>query len=76
MKVSAKEAGRDPSKIELTVSPSAYRFGSTLDLGVVRAFAQIGVTRIIASAFEAGGHEPRDMERYVKRIQDDIIAKL
>jgi probable F420-dependent oxidoreductase len=76
MKQSAKEAGRDPSKIELTVSPSAWKFGSTLDVGVVRAYAQIGVTRIIASAFEAGGSEPADVERYVKRLQDDVIAQL
>ena len=76
MKASANEAGRDPARIELTVSPSSYRFGSTLDLGVCKAYAEIGVTRIVSSAFEAGGTEPADMQRYIRRIQDEIVARL
>ena len=76
MKASAREHGRDPSKIELSVSPSAYKFGGTLDVGICRAYAQIGVTRLVASAFEAGGTEPADMERYVKRLQDEVIARI
>src|SRR5476651_229371 len=76
MKVSAKDAGRDASKIELTVSPSAYRFGSTLDLGIVRAYADLGVSRILVGAFEAGGTEPADIERFVKRVQDEVVARL
>jgi probable F420-dependent oxidoreductase len=76
MKASAKEAGRDPAKIELSVSPSAYKYGATLDLGICKAYADIGVTRLVGSAYEAGGTEPADMERYVKRLQDDIVARL
>jgi hypothetical protein len=76
MKAAAKEFGRDPAKIELSVSPTSWKFGSTMDLGICRAYAQLGVTRLIISAYEAGGHEPADIERYVKRFQDDIVARL
>ncbi|HTJ64963.1 MAG TPA: LLM class F420-dependent oxidoreductase [Alphaproteobacteria bacterium] len=76
MNASAKEHGRDPSKIELSVSPTAYKFGASLDLGIVRAYADLGVSRIIVGAFEAGGTEPADMERFVKRVQDEVVARL
>ncbi|MDB5392548.1 MAG: putative F420-dependent oxidoreductase, Rv2161c family [Rhodospirillales bacterium] len=76
MKTAAKEAGRDPAAIELSVSPSSYRFGCSLDLGVCKAYAQLGVARLIISAYEAGGTEPAAIERYVKRFQDEIVARL
>jgi probable F420-dependent oxidoreductase len=76
MKGAAKEAGRDPAGIELSVSPSSYRHGATLDLGICKAYADIGVTRLVGSAYESGGTGPADMERYVKRLQDEIVARL
>ncbi len=76
MNASAKEHGRDPSKIELSVSPTAWKFGASLDLGIVRAYADLGVSRIIVGAFEAGGTEPADIERFVKRVQDEVVARL
>jgi probable F420-dependent oxidoreductase len=76
MRAAAKEAGRDPADIELTVSPTSWKFGSSLDIGVVRAYAALGVSRIIISAYEAGGSEPADIDRLIKRHQDEILAKL
>jgi probable F420-dependent oxidoreductase len=76
MNASAKEAGRDPSKIELSVSATSWKFGASLDVGIVRAYAQLGVTRLITGAFEAGGTEPADMERFIKRVQDEVVARL
>ena len=76
MNQSAKEAGRDPSKIELSVSATSWKFGASLDVGIVRAYADLGVTRLITGAFEAGGTEPKDMERFIKRVQDEVVAKL
>jgi probable F420-dependent oxidoreductase len=76
MRAAAIEAGRDPDAIELTVSPASWKFGASFDLGAARAYAALGVTRLIVSAYEAGGSEPADIERFVKRHQDEILAKL
>ena len=75
MRSAAKEAGRNPDDIELTVSPSSWKFGSSLDLGVIRAYADLGVSRMIISAYEAGGTEPADIERLIKRHQE-LLAQL
>jgi len=75
MRRAAKEAGRDPAEIELTVSPASWKHGGSLDLGVLRAYAQIGVSRFIVSAYEAEGREPADIERLVNRHRD-LIARI
>ena len=76
MRAAAKEAGRDPDKIELSVSPCAFKFGATAALGVVKAYADLGVTRIVTVANEAMSSEIPQIERFIKKIQDDVIARL
>jgi probable F420-dependent oxidoreductase len=66
----AREAGRDPATIELTVSPTSWKYGGSLDLGILRAYAALGVTRFIISSYEAEGREPADIERLVHRHRD------
>jgi len=75
MRQAAREAGRDPSSIELTVSPTSWKFGSSLDLGVLRAYADLGVSRIIISAYEAEGSGPAEIERLIKR-HEELLARL
>ncbi len=76
MSAAAKESGRDPQKIELTFSPSSWRFGASLDLGIMKAYAALGVSRLIAVAHEAMSTDLRDIERFIKKCQDDVIARL
>jgi hypothetical protein len=76
MNRAAREAGRDPAKIELTFSPSSWKFGASLDLGIMKAYADLGVTRLIAVAHEAMSTEIADIERFVKKCQDEVIARL
>jgi probable F420-dependent oxidoreductase len=76
MSAAAKESGRDPGKIELTFSPSSWKFGASLDLGIMRAYAALGVSRLIAVAHEAMSTDLRDIERFVKKCRDDVIARL
>jgi probable F420-dependent oxidoreductase len=76
MRTAAKEAGRDPDKIEITVSPAAWRFGASADLGIMKAYADLGVSRLIMVANEATSTELADIERYVKNILNHVIAKL
>jgi probable F420-dependent oxidoreductase len=76
MRTAAKEAGRDPDAIELTVSPSAWKFGATRDFHVVKAYADLGVTRILMLADEAMSTDVGDIERYIKTCQDEVISRL
>jgi probable F420-dependent oxidoreductase len=76
MNVAAKEAGRDPAKIELTFSASSWKFGASLDLAIVKAYADLGVSRLICVAHEAMSTELGDIERFVKTCQDNVIARL
>jgi probable F420-dependent oxidoreductase len=76
MRAAAREAGRNPDGIELTVSPTSWQFGASLDLGIVKAYADLGVSRVIAVAHEAMSTELADIERWVKQVQDRVIARL
>ncbi len=76
MNQAAKEAGRDPAKIELTVSPCSWKFGASLDYGVMKAYADLGVSRLIAVAHEAMSTELNDIERFVKKCLDEVISRL
>ncbi|MCP5041333.1 MAG: LLM class F420-dependent oxidoreductase, partial [bacterium] len=48
----AREAGRDPSAIELTIWPGSYDFSRTFDLDFVRAYTDAGASRVIISNAE------------------------
>ena len=76
MRAAAKEAGRDPDAIELTVSPTAWRFGASSDLGIMKAYADAGASRLIMIANEALSTDMRDIERHVKKVLNEVIAKL
>ena len=76
MRQAAKDAGRDPDAIELTVSPSAWKFGATRDFHIVKAYADLGVSRILMMAEEALSTDVAEIERYIKTCQDDVISRL
>ena len=76
IKASAKEAGRDPAAIELTIWPSSYKQGGALDLGLAKAYRDAGATQFLISSQECGSIETSDVERFVKRYRDEIVAKL
>jgi alkanesulfonate monooxygenase SsuD/methylene tetrahydromethanopterin reductase-like flavin-dependent oxidoreductase (luciferase family) len=72
----ARESGRDPAKIELTVWPGSWDFKRTFDLGLVRAFAQQGVSRLIVSGLEGGSAELPAIRDFIARYQQEVIGKL
>jgi probable F420-dependent oxidoreductase len=76
MNEAAKEAGRDPAEIELTFSPTSWKFGASLDLGIMKAYADLGVSRLICVAHEAMSTDIKDIERFVKTCRDTVIARL
>ncbi len=76
MRAAAREAGRDPDAIDLTFSPCSWKFGASLDLGIMRAYAALGITRLIAVAQEAMSTDIKDIERFIKTCQDTVLARL
>jgi probable F420-dependent oxidoreductase len=76
MNAAAKEAGRDPSQIEITVSPCSWRFGASTDYGIMKAYADLGCHRLIGVAHEAMSTDLKDIERWVKTCLDEVISRL
>jgi probable F420-dependent oxidoreductase len=72
----AREHGRDPDAIEITVWPGSWKPGSTLDLDVVRRFTEVGAHRMTMSAQESGATEVSQIRDLVRRVQDEIISNL
>jgi probable F420-dependent oxidoreductase len=72
----AREHGRDPDAIEITVWPGSWKPGSTLDLDVVRRFTEVGAHRMTMSAQESGATEVSQIRDLVRRVQDEVISNL
>jgi probable F420-dependent oxidoreductase len=70
MRQAAKDAGRDPDGIELSVSPCSWKFGGSTDPGVLKAYADLGVSRVIGVTNEAMSTDIKDIERWVKTSID------
>ena len=67
MRGAAKEAGRDPASIEITVN-------ATMNLDRARQYAELGATRMVASA--RGQSDVDDVVRMLDELQDRVVSKL
>jgi hypothetical protein len=74
MRAAAREAGRDPAAIELSVSPSAWKPDAWSDKAALKAYADLGVTRFVCSAGQASGDEMDVVEAYLKARLEDAGA--
>lgn len=74
MRAAAREAGRDPAAIELSVSPSAWKPDAWNDKAALKAYADLGVTRFVCSAAQAGGDDMDTVETYLKARLEDANA--
>ena len=73
----AEAAGRDPASIEITVWPGSWDYTRGTDPGLLRELAQIGVDRIVFTAFEAGATDVDNVCEFVSRMRgvlDDVSA--
>ncbi len=73
---SAKEAGREASKIELSIWPASYDFTRTFDLDFVRSYTNAGAERVVISQGEAQTTDIAGQRDFIRRYQDEILAKL
>jgi probable F420-dependent oxidoreductase len=72
----AKQAGRDGSKVELTIWPASFDFTKTFDVDFVRSYTRQGAARVIASSGEGGSYEIPAQRDFIRRYQDAVLAKL
>ena len=66
MRATAKEAGRDPSAIEMTC-------GGAMDVDGVKKFADIGADRLVIPAF---GRDAESYKQMLGGFGENVISKL
>ena len=76
MRAAAIEAGRNPDDIEITVSPTSWRWGASSDIGVLRAYAASGVKRFVVVAQEAMSTELPAIEAFIRKLREEILPRL
>lgn len=75
-RAAAREAGRDPEAIELTVWPGSYAPGAAFDLDLAKRYADLGVTRFVVAAHEAGGPSSEDLRRFLADYRAKVLDRL
>ena len=76
LRVAAREVGRDPDRIELSVWPGSYDFTRTFDVELVREYRDLGIARVVVSCGEAQTLDIAKQRDFLRRYQDDILARL
>jgi len=76
MRAAALEVGRDPDRIELSVWPGSYDFERTFDVDLVREYRDIGVERVVVSSVESQSLDIGVQRDFLRRYQDEVLAKL
>jgi hypothetical protein len=76
IRATARDHGRDPDAIELTVWPGSYKFGSALELDLAKQYADLGVTRFVVGAHEAGGASFDDLRRFLGEYREQVLDRL
>ena len=72
----ASDAGRDLAEIELTIWPASYDFMRTMDVEFVRSYTDAGASRVVISQGEAQTIEIDGQRDFIRRYQDEVLAKL
>ena len=76
LRAAAREAGRDPAAIEISIWPGSFDFSRTWDVDFVKRYTEQGVDRLILSANEGKGVALDDVRELVESYQERVIAKL
>ena len=76
LRAAAREAGRDPEAVELTVWPGSWDFSRGFDPDLARQYVDQGVSRLVISALEGDGIDLEAIRRLIGTYQDEVISKL
>lgn len=72
----ARQVGRDASKIELSIWPASFDFTKTFDLDFVKSYTDAGASRVVIAQGEAQTLDIGGQRDFIRRYQDEILAKL
>ncbi len=72
----AKAAGRDPRRIEITIWPASFDFTKTFDLEFVKRYVERGAERLVVSQGESMTTDIQGQRDFIRRYQDQVVAKL
>lgn len=73
---SARAAGRDPAGIEVTVWPASFDFTKTFDLPFVKSYVDRGARRLVVSQGESMTTDIQGQRDFIRRYQDQVLAKV
>jgi probable F420-dependent oxidoreductase len=76
MRAVARESGRDPDALEVSVVPGSYAPTPMIDVDLARRYADAGASRLIVNAQECGSMEVEAIRRFVGDFQERVLAKL
>ena len=76
IRTAAKAAGRDPNRIEITVWPASFDFTKTFDLPFVKSYVDRGAERLVVSQGESMTTDIEGQRDFIRRYQDQIVAKV
>jgi len=72
----AKAAGRDPGRIGITIWPASFDFMKTFDLAFVKSYVDRGADRVVISQGESMTTDIQGQRDFIRKYQDQILAKL
>lgn len=76
IRATAVDHGRDPDTIELSVWQGSFKPGGAFDLDLAKQYADLGVTRFVVSAQEAGGSSFDDLRRFLGDYREQTLDRL
>jgi probable F420-dependent oxidoreductase len=76
MQAAAKEAGRDPAAIELSIWPASYDFTRSFDVPFVKSYVDAGAERVVTSCVEAQTNDIAEQRDFIRRYQDEVLSRL
>ena len=76
VRATAKAAGRDPGKIGITIWPASFDFTKTFDLAFVKSYVDRGADRVVISQGESMTTDIQGQRDFIRKYQDQILAKL
>lgn len=76
VRATAKAAGRDPGRIGITIWPASFDFMKTFDLAFVKSYVDRGADRVVISQGESMTTDIQGQRDFIRKYQDQILAKL
>ena len=76
LRTAARDAGRDPSSVEITVWPGSYDWSADRDPAWVRRYVEAGADRLVFVSPLSGNGDLGPLRDDIARYRDEVIAQL